>query len=401
MRSIAQTYSCDFKTLDYAQEQGLISSLPLGMDQVSVNRSLTTSSAAIFIPFTVQELFMRSGRSMYYGLNPTTNNVIMADRTQLMNANGVILGTPGSGKSFAAKREISNVFLSTDDDIIITDPESEYSKLVQRFGGQVIELSSTSASHINPMDMQPDIIDGEDPVKLKSEFILSLFALIAGRQGELLPKEKSIIDRCVSQVYEGYLADPRPENMPILGDLYSLILKLGESDPTARDIATALELYVTGSLNVFNHQTNVDITNRLVCYDIKKLGNNLKALGMLIMQDQVWQRVAANRDEKKTTWLYQDEVHLLLRDKLTAAYCVEMWKRFRKWGGIPTAITQNVKLNPSPWSSLPQPAQTLAVSRITRFFTGSKTQLTVNLCITPMAPFGSQAKQQHKRKRIR
>jgi type IV secretory pathway VirB4 component len=295
---------------------------------------------AIFIPFTTCELF-QTGEAMYYGLNALSNNMIMANRKNLKNPNGMYLGTPGSGKSFAAKREILNVFLLTEDDIIISDPESEYFPLVNRLGGQVIKLSPASTQYINPMDINVNYSDEDDPLTLKSDFILSLCELIVGGKSGLEPVEKTIIDRCVRLVYRDYLANPAPERMPILEDLYNLLRKQDESE--AQRLATALEIYVTGSLNVFNHRTNVELNSRIVCYDIKELGKQLKKLGMLILQDQVWGRVTANRAAKKTTWFYQDEFHLLLKDEQTAAYSVEIWKRFRKWGGIPTALTQNVK----------------------------------------------------------
>ena len=337
---VAQKYNCALKRLDYQQEQGLMSSLPLGVNQIEIQRGLTTSSVAIFVPFTTCELFQR-GEAMYYGLNALSNNLIMASRKELKNPNGLFLGTPGSGKSFSAKREIVNVFLLTQDDIIISDPEAEYFPLVTRLGGQVIKLSPTSSQYINPMDINVDYSDEDDPLTLKSDFILSLCELVIGGKMGLEPVEKTIIDRCVRLVYRDYLANPTPETMPILQDLYDLLRK--QAEPEAQRIATALEIYVTGSLNVFNHRTNVDITNRLVCYDIKELGKQLKKLGMLILQDQVWGRVTANRALKKTTWFYQDEFHLLLKEEQTAAYSVEIWKRFRKWGGIPSALTQNVK----------------------------------------------------------
>ena len=337
---VAQKYNCALKRLDWQQEQGLMSSLPLGNNQIEIQRGLTTSSTAIFVPFTTQELFQQ-GEALYYGLNALSSNLIMADRKRLKNPNGLFLGTPGSGKSFAAKREIVNVFLLTDDDIIISDPESEYFPIVERLGGQVIKLSPVSPHHINPLDINPDYSDEEDPLTLKSDFILSLCELIIGGKDGLQPVEKTLIDRCARLVYRDYLANPVPERMPILEDLYNLLRAQCEAE--AQRIATALEIYVTGSLNIFNHRTNVDITNRLVCYDLKELGKGLKKIAMLILQDSVWNRVTVNRAAHKTTWFYIDEMHLLLKEEQTAAYTVEIWKRFRKWGGIPSGLTQNVK----------------------------------------------------------
>ena len=339
--SIAQKHNCNLVRLDFQQEDGLMSSLPLANNLIDIRRGMTTSSTAILVPFTTQELFQTGNESLYYGLNALSNNLIMVDRKQLKNPNGLILGTPGSGKSFAAKREIANAFLVTDDDVIISDPESEYSALVDCFGGQVIKISPTSTQYINPMDINMNYSDDDNPVALKADFILSLCELIVGGKEGLQPVEKTVIDRCIHQIYRRYFQDPVPEKMPLLEDLYNELLK--QQEPEARHVATALEIYVTGSLNVFNHRTNVDITNRLVCYDIKDLGKQLKKIGMLVVQDQVWGRVTENRSLGKSTRYYMDEMHLLLREEQTAAYTVEIWKRFRKWGGIPTGITQNVK----------------------------------------------------------
>ena len=337
---VAQKYNCSLTRLDYQQEQGLMSSIPLGVNLIKITRGLTTSSTAIFVPFTVQELF-QGGEALYYGLNALSNNMILCDRKRLKNPNGLILGTPGSGKSFSAKREITNAALITQDDIIICDPEAEYYPLVNRLKGQVIKVSQTSTQYINPMDINANYGEDDTPVSLKSDFILSLCELIMGGKNGLEAVEKTIIDRAVRSVYRNYLADPQPGNMPILGDLYDEIKKQPEIE--AQRIAAALELYVHGSLNVFNHRTNVDIHNRLVCFDIKELGAQLKKIGMLIVQDQVWNRVTLNRSAGKATRYYIDEFHLLLKEAQTAAYSVEIWKRFRKWGGIPTGITQNVK----------------------------------------------------------
>ena len=469
--SIAQKYNCQLTRLDFQQEEGLMSALPLGLNQIEIQRGLTTSSTAIFVPFTTQELFQNGKEALYYGINALSNNLIMVDRKLLKNPNGLILGTPGcfdgetrilladgstptfaelveagiteamvkaydydtgeivdaraidiriekyvdelkvieledgtrlcctdthlimdadgqfieankitdgqrlsgghvavrvafqrlpekvpvydltvpkygnfllanglivhnSGKSFSAKREIANCFLLTNDDIIICDPEAEYAPLVERLHGQVIKISPTSGDYINPMDLNLDYSDDESPLSLKSDFILSLCELIVGGKEGLQPVQKTIIDRCVRMVYQNYLNDPRPENMPVLEDLYDLLRTQEEKE--AQYIATALEIYVTGSLNVFNHRTNVNIQNRIVCYDIKELGKQLKKIGMLVVQDQVWNRVTINRAAHKSTRYYIDEMHLLLKEEQTAAYTVEIWKRFRKWGGIPT-----------------------------------------------------------------
>lgn len=339
--SIAQKHNCNLRRLDYQQENALMSSLPLALNLMDIKRGMTTSSTAIFVPFTTQELFQNDKEALYYGLNALSNNLIMVDRKKLKNPNGLILGTPGSGKSFSAKREITNAFLVTDDDIIISDPESEYTALVKKLKGQVIKISPSSNHFINPMDINSNYSEEDNPIALKADFILSLCELIVGGKDGLQPIEKTVIDRCVHQIYQNYFKNPVPENMPLLEDLYHALLKQEEKE--AHHVATALEIYVKGSLNLFNHRTNVDITNRLVCYDIKELGKQLKKIGMLVVQDQVWGRVTINRNAGKTTRYYMDEFHLLLKEEQTASYSVEIWKRFRKWGGIPTGITQNIK----------------------------------------------------------
>ena len=346
--SIAQRHNCALTRLDFQQEEGLFSCIPLGNNLVGIQRGLTTSSTAIFVPFTTQELFQTGSEALYYGINALSNNLIMVSRKLLKNPNGLILGTPGSGKSFSTKREITNAFLiCPHDDIIICDPEGEYAPLVERLHGQVIKISPTGKGYdgkpcyVNPMDINLDYSDDENPLSLKSDFLLSLCELIVGGKDGLAPVEKTIIDRCVRLVYREYLNDPRPEKMPVLEDLYNALRAQEEKE--AQYVATALEIYVTGSLNVFNHRTNVDIGSRIVCYDIKELGKQLKKIGMIIIQDQVWNRVTINRAEHKTTRYYIDEFHLLLKEEQTASYSIEIWKRFRKWGGVPTGITQNVK----------------------------------------------------------
>ena len=342
--SVAQQYNCQLTRLDFQQEQGFVSALPLGINQIKIQRGLTTSAVAIMMPFTTQEIF-QSGDALYYGLNATSGNMILADRKQNKTPNGLILGTTGSGKSFAAKREILNVFLVTKDDILICDPESEYFPLVERLGGQVIRLTPSGSGggktyYLNPMDINLNYSEDDNPLSLKSDFILSFCEVAAGGRDGLSPVEKTLIDRAVHAVYRPYIADPQPENMPILEDLYKEIKQ--QPEPEAQRLASSLELYVYGNLNAFNHRTNVDINNRLVCFDIKSLGKQLKNLGMLVIQDQVWNRVTINRNEGKATRYYVDEFHLLLHGEV-ASWSVEIWKRFRKWGGIPTGITQNIK----------------------------------------------------------
>lgn len=339
-KSIAQKYNCNLCRLDYQQENALMSSLPLASNTINIKRQLTTSSLGVMIPFTTLELFQTHPSALYYGLNALSNNFIYADRKKLKNPNGLILGTPGAGKSFSAKREIANVFLKTDDDIMICDPESEYTAIVQHYHGQVIKISATSPHHINPLDINQNYSEEDDPIALKSDFILSLCELIVADKSGLKPIQKSVIDRCVHIIYRKYFENPVPDNMPILEDLYDTLR--AQKEPEAQAVASSLEMYVKGSLNVFNNRTNVDIHNRIVCYDTKEIGNNMKKIAMLVVQDQVWGRVTENRNAKKSTRYYIDEFHLLLKEEQTAAYSVEIWKRFRKWGGIPTGITQNV-----------------------------------------------------------
>ena len=337
---IAQKYNCSLVRLDYQQEQGLMSSLPLGASHIQIERSLTTSSVAVFVPFVTQELF-QGGDAMYYGINAKTGNMIMLDRKRARCPNGLKLGTPGSGKSMSCKSEIVSVFLCTPDDVYICDPEAEYYPLVKRLHGQVVKLSPTSKNYVNPLDINLNYSEDENPLALKSDFLLSFCELVMGGKNGLEAIEKTVIDRAVQVIYRPYLADPKPENMPILADLHKALLD--QHIPEADRVAQALDLYVSGSLNVFNHRTNIDIKNRIVAFDIKELGKQLKKIGMLIVQDQIWGRVTQNRSKGKATWYFCDEFHLLLREEQTAAFSCEIWKRFRKWGGIPTGATQNVK----------------------------------------------------------
>ena len=338
---IAQKYNCALKRLDWQQEQGFVSSLALGYNEVEIQRGMTTSSTAIFIPFMTRELRM-AGPSLYYGMNALSHNVIMADRKKLKSANGLYLGSTGSGKSFAAKREIINVFLTIPKDrIIIVDPMGEYAPLVRRLGGQVVEIAPGSPSHINPMDIQLDLDDDESPLSMKADFLLSLCELVVGGKDGLQPIEKTVIDRCVRLIYRDMalgIGDGKP---PLLQDLYEELLK--QPEPEARRVATALELYCTGSLNLFNHQTNVKLTSHIVCIVLKGLGENLRKIAMHVTNDFVTSAVNVNFHSGVSTWCYFDEFHILLRDALTASYFVAVWKMLRKKGCVPSALTQNVK----------------------------------------------------------
>lgn len=355
VNGIIQSYNCALKRLDNRQEQGFMSMLPLGYNNVEFMRGLLTTELAIFVPFTTEELFQvgtnpdtgKKYESLYYGINSVSGNLIMADRKNcLKNPNGLILGQPGSGKSFATKREIENVFFCTDDDILVLDPESEYGRMALCNGGQVIEISMNSLNYINPMEIDLTLENNEedkeyDPVADKSDFVLSLCELILGGKRGLEPLEVSIIDRCTRAVYEKFLADPVEDNQPTLTDLYNELRKYPHE--LAQEMSMSLEMYVTGSYRLFNHQSNVNLGSRFIVYDIKNLKGKLREIGMLIVQSQIWSRVAKNRAHGRTTRVYMDEFHLLLKRPQTAEYSIEIWKRFRKWGGIPTGITQNVK----------------------------------------------------------
>lgn len=337
---IAQKYNCALRRLDWQQEQGFVSSLALGYNGIEIQRGMTTSSTAIFIPFMTRELRM-DGQALYYGMNALSNNVIMADRKKLKSANGMYLGSTGSGKSFAAKRELINVFLATNDRIIVVDPMGEYAPLVRHLGGQVIEIAPDSPHHISPMDLQMNINDEDSPLSMKADFLLSLCELIVGGKEGLQPIEKTVIDRCVRLVYREMALGLETAKTPLLQDLYEELLR--QPEPEARRVATALELYCTGSLNLFNHSTNVDLNSRVVCIVLKGLGENLRKIAMHTTNEFVTAAVNANHAEGVATWCYFDEFHILLRDPLTASYFVAVWKMLRKKGCVPSALTQNVK----------------------------------------------------------
>ena len=338
---IAQKYNCTLKRLDWQQEQGFVSSLALGGNEVEIQRGMTTSSTAVFIPFMTRELRM-AGPSLYYGMNALSHNVIMADRKKLKSANGLYLGSTGSGKSFAAKRELLNVFHTIPQDrIIIVDPMGEYAPLVRRLGGQVIEIAPDSPNHINPMDIQMGGNDEDSPLSMKADFLLSLCELVVGGKEGLQPIEKTVIDRCVRLVYRDLALGVGDGRMPLLQDLYEELLK--QPEPEARRVATALELYCTGSLNLFNHPTNVKTDCRVVCIVLKGMGDNLRKIAMHVTNEFVNSSVNTNYQSGISTWCYFDEFHVLLRDQLTASYFVSIWQMLRKRGCVPSALTQNVK----------------------------------------------------------
>ncbi len=337
---IVQKYNCALKRLDFQQEQGYMSSLILGHNAVEIQRGMTTSSTAIFVPFLTRELRM-AGESLYYGQNALSHNVIMADRKKLKNPNGLYLGVPGSGKSFAAKRELVNVFLTTKDRIIVVDPMGEYAPLVRRLGGQVIEIAPDSPNHINPMDIQMSMSGDESPLSLKADFLLSLCELIVGGKDGLQPIERTVVDRCVRLVYRDIALGLNTEKIPTLQDLYEILC--AQPEPEAKRIATALELYCTGSLNLFNHQTNVNLNSRVVCFVLKGMGEGLRKIAMHITNELVSSAVSGNFSLGIATWCYFDEFHALLNDALTASYFVTIWKMLRKMYCIPSGLTQNVK----------------------------------------------------------
>ena len=337
---IAQKYNCALKRLDWQQEQGFVSALALGYNGIEIQRGMTTSSTAIFIPFMTRELRM-GGQALYYGMNALSHNFIMADRKKLKSANGMYLGSTGSGKSFAAKRELLNVFLATNDRIVIVDPMGEYVPLARRLGAQVIEIAPDSPHHLNPMDIRLNMNGGESPLSMKADFLLSLCELILGGKEGLQPIERTVIDRCVRLVYREMALGLDTAQTPLLQDLYEELLK--QPEPEAKRVATALELYCTGSLNLFNHPTNVKTRSRVVCIVLKGMGENLRKIAMHITNEFVTQAVDDNHRAGVATWCYFDEFHVLLRDPLTASYFVAVWKMLRKKGCVPSALTQNVK----------------------------------------------------------
>ncbi|MBS4026637.1 MAG: ATP-binding protein [Clostridia bacterium] len=333
----ARKHLCQFSTLTYQQMDGLNTVLPYGLRKIHAIRTLTTESTAVFIPFRAQEITHSGG--IYYGQNVISKNMIIANRKQLLNGNSFILGVSGSGKSFTAKREIVNQMLAADDDIILVDPEREYSALVKAMGGEIIHISATSANHINAMDMSKDYGDGTNPVILKSEFVLSLCEQLIGGQN-LGAKQKSLIDRCTASVYRKYLQSNFQDSPPTLQDFHAELLK--QDEPEAQEIALAIELFTSGSLNTFAKPTNVDVNNRLICYDILDLGKQLLPIGMLVVLDSILNRITHNRAKGKNTFIIIDEIYLLFQHEYSANFLFALWKRVRKYGAFCTGITQNV-----------------------------------------------------------
>ena len=336
--SIGRRNSFEFTALDYEQKAGFGSVLPLGFNLLNNSRTLTTTATGIFIPFKAEELFEKTG--FYYGLNAITKNLIYLDRRTRINGNGFILGTPGSGKSFGAKREIVNVILNTDDDVIVIDPEAEYGALTSALGGEVVKLSLGSKTHINPLDINfnQDSEDG-DPISNKSDYMLSFMELIAGEGYALDGSSKSILDRSIKKVYEPIIAGTS-EVMPTLKDLYNVLRKQGDY---AYELATILEMYAIGSLDIFSHRSNININNRFTIFDIRDLGESLKPLGLLVTLNHVWNKVVENRKRNKRTWIYIDEIYLLFASKYSSNFLYTLYKRARKYYGIITGITQNVE----------------------------------------------------------
>jgi len=344
--SIGRRLVCDVKKLSWQQENGLNTALPLATNKLSIKRSLTTESAAVFMPFVNQELNDPKG-GMYYGNNAISHNLIMLNRRNLKNGNGFIFGTPGSGKSMSAKQEMLTVLLSSDDVVIVIDPEGEYYPMAALLGGEVIRIAPGGNVHINPFDIDMNYDSDDDPMSIKSDFIASICETVAGDRFGLSPGQRSIIDRCVRKVYEPFFASFNEETkeydkskLPTLKDFYDLLRV--QSGYEAMNLADGLEMYVDGSLNIFAHHTNVEYSKRFVVYDIKDIGQNMKAMGLQVVLDNVWNRIVAGRSEGRNTWFFIDEIYLLFKSQASAEFLRQLYKRARKYGGIPTGITQNV-----------------------------------------------------------
>lgn len=338
--SVCAQKSCQLTPLDSRQREGFNSTLPLGINSVNVRRTLLTRSAAIFIPFTTQELYQPGG--IYYGLNALSHNLIFFSRYGLKAGNGFITGSTGSGKSFAAKREmISVLMMDPTAEVIVIDPEREYTTVAQRFDGEVIHISAGSRSYLNPMDITDDYADDGDPLLLKSEFILTLVEMICGGRQGLTAGERSVVSRACTLCYRKYFAVAGKRELPTLKDFYTILKE--QPEPEAKSMALALELYIEGTLSVFAHHTNVDTSKRFIVYDVRDLGKQLRTLGMLVVLDQIWNRITRNRARGIRTWVYIDEIQLLFSNEFCAQTFFEFWSRARKWGALFSGITQNVE----------------------------------------------------------
>ncbi len=339
LTSIGQERYTGFATLWYQQEDGLNTVLPYGLRRLKHMRTLTTESVAVFTPFWAQDI--QEPHGICYGVNTVTHNLILCDRKRLLNGGGFIVGISGAGKSMLAKNELTSVVLEpdNDDDILVVDPDGEYSPLIRALGGTVLKISASSSTHINAMDINADYAGEDDPVLLKSEFIMSLCDQIMGN-GKLGAQERSILGRCVAEIYEDYMKDYTGDP-PTLKDLHAVLLK--QPDPEARSVALALELFATGSLNIFAHQTNVDLSSRILCFDILDLGKQLRPVGMLVMLDAIVNRVTANRQKGKRTWILIDEIRLFFGSEYSANFLERSWLNFRKYGGLPTGLIQNAE----------------------------------------------------------
>lgn len=339
IKDTARKFLCQIGNLNYQQEDGLNSVIPLGINDLYVDRCLTTESTAIFMPFNSQELIEKEGN--FYGINAITKNIVSVNRKKLKNSNGFILGSSGAGKSFITKEEILNVLLNTDDDILIIDPEREYSSLVKALGGEVVYISANSKTHLNPFDLNVNYSDNDEPLTLKSDFLLSICENILGGKTGLSPKAKSILDRCVRITYKDYMQNFDEKLVPTFKNFYKVLKN--QKEPEAKDLAVALEIYAEGNLAVFSNKTNININNRLICFDTKDLGKQLKTMGLLITLDVIWNRITINRAKNKYTWIDLDEIYLLFANEYSSNFLFELFKRARKWGAIVTGITQNVE----------------------------------------------------------
>lgn len=348
LKAIAIKSLVFLKPLNFQQEEGFNSSLPLANNQLKIQRLMTNNTISSINPFSVREVHQKTG--MYYGLNASSRNMILYDRTTDVNPNGCILGMPGAGKSFSAKREMLNILLNTDDEVYVIDPEGvDYVPLANALGGSEIKLATGSKVYLNPFDLNIENTDDNgDPVKVKTDFIETICEIAIGGKYGLSPYEKSIIDRCVVDIYEPYMEHLKKtkktidtEKAPTMQEFYDALMAYRL--PEAQNIAISLERFVKGSLDIFAHSTNVEIDNRFTVYNIKEIGTGLKELGLQICLDNIWNKMIMNKAKGKRTWFYVDEFYLMMRSPTSASYIAEIWKRARKWNGIPTAITQNVE----------------------------------------------------------